>query len=109
MVDRSADLDALAEGFGLPAGFAAVLFAAEPDVANAVALALDHRGRCFVAETFSFGKQLAATAGLDPAAVLAADLSTRTVADRLAATRLLLGDKASDWHRERAGAAPRGR
>jgi quinoprotein glucose dehydrogenase len=96
---RPADAAALAAGFGLPDGFTAVVFATEPDVANPVALALDGRGRCFVAETFSLGKQLSAMAGLDPAAVLEADLSARTVADRLAATRRLLGDKAAEWHR----------
>lgn len=99
ILDAADDPAGLAAGFGLPAGFTAVLFAAEPDVANPVALALDGRGRCFVAETFSFGKQLTLTPGLDPAAVLAADLATGTLADRLAATRRLLGDRAAEWHR----------
>ena len=93
------DAAALGEGFGLPAGFTAALFAAEPDLANPVALAVDHRGRCFVAETFSFGKRLATTPGIDLAAAQAADLAAVTPADRLAAVRNLLGDRVAEWHR----------
>ena len=38
----------------LPAGFRAVPFAAEPDVTQPIALAIDHRGRLWVAEGHSY-------------------------------------------------------
>lgn len=40
------------EGFQLPDGMTASLFAAEPMLANPVAFSIDERGRLFVAETF---------------------------------------------------------
>jgi quinoprotein glucose dehydrogenase len=93
------DVATLGEGFGLPAGFTAALFATEPQLANPVALAVDHRGRCFVAETFSFGKRLAETPGIDLGAAQAADLAALTPADRLATVKNLLGDRVMEWHR----------
>jgi quinoprotein glucose dehydrogenase len=41
-----------AAAFGMPAGITVKLFAAEPDVANPVAFAIDEQGRVFVCETF---------------------------------------------------------
>lgn len=93
-----ADVATLGEGFGLPAGFRAALFAAEPDLANPVALSVDPHGRCFVAETFSFGKRLATTPGIELAESRAADLSALTVADRLATVKALLGDRVGEWY-----------
>ncbi|MBL8897432.1 MAG: DUF1080 domain-containing protein [Planctomycetes bacterium] len=49
---ESADLAKLAAGFELGAGLSAALFAAEPALANPVALALDAHGAVYVAETF---------------------------------------------------------
>jgi quinoprotein glucose dehydrogenase len=87
----------LSAGFGLPDGFVAKLFAAEPDLANPVSIAVDPRGRCFVAETFSFGKRLATMAGIDQTAVHAADVSSLTLADREAAIHRLLGERVVEW------------
>ena len=103
ILSRPDDVATLAAGFGLPAGFAAMLFAAEPDVANPVAIAVDRPGRCYVAETFSFGKQVATTSGVDPAAAVAADVSTVSIDDRLHWTERLLGEQAAAWkvHDER--------
>jgi putative membrane-bound dehydrogenase-like protein len=38
----------------LPAGFKATLFAGEPDVVQPIAMALDHRGRLWIAEAYSY-------------------------------------------------------
>jgi hypothetical protein len=38
----------------LPEGFKAILFAAEPDVKQPIAMALDHRGRLWVAEAYEY-------------------------------------------------------
>ena len=39
-------------GISVPKGFSIDLWAAEPLLANPVAFTIDHKGRCFVAETF---------------------------------------------------------
>jgi len=103
ILPRPDDVAGLAAGFGLPAGFTATLFAAEPDVANPVAIAVDQHGRCYVAETFSLGKRVVETVGIDPAAAVAADLAAVTTADRRAWTERLLDEKAAAWrvHDER--------
>ena len=109
ILSRPDDVATLAAGFGLPAGFAAMLFAAEPDVANPVAIAVDRPGRCYVAETFSFGKQVATTSGVDPAAAVAADVSTVSIDDRLHWTERLLGEQAcDDGHRQNRGGDQQG-
>ena len=43
-----------AEGFQLPPGFRAEVFAAEPDVQNPIAMAWDGRGRMWVAECYTY-------------------------------------------------------
>jgi quinoprotein glucose dehydrogenase len=63
-------------------GLTADLVASEPDVANGVALAIDHQGRCWVAETFRINDGVFDTRNYlrwkDE------DLACRTVADRVA-------------------------
>ncbi len=86
-----------AAGFGLPAGFAADLFAAEPDLANPVAFSIDERGRVFVCEAFRAHKGVGDNTGTEGTAWLAADLAAKTVDDRLAYHLRLLGEKARDW------------
>ena len=44
----------LLRGFRLPGGFRAVLFAAEPDVSQPIAIATDDRGRLWVVENYSY-------------------------------------------------------
>ena len=41
----------------LPEGFAAQLYAAEPDVKQPIAMALDHRGRLWVAEAYEYPRR----------------------------------------------------
>ena len=48
----SAEPEAAKTSFGLPEGFAAEAWAAEPLLANPVDFCFDERGRMFVAETF---------------------------------------------------------
>ena len=90
-----------AAGLGLPAGFAAELFAAEPLVANPVAFSIDEQGKVFVCEAFRIGKGVADNnSSRIPAARLDADIAARTVADRDAFLRRFLGDKAGEWQVE---------
>jgi putative membrane-bound dehydrogenase-like protein len=42
---------------GLPSGFKATVFAAEPDVQNPIAMAWDGRGRLWVAENFTYAER----------------------------------------------------
>ena len=86
-----------AAGFGLPAGFAVECFAAEPDVANAIAFSIDERGRVFVCEAFRALKGVGDNTGKEGTAWLEADLAAKTVDDRLAYLQRLLGEKARDW------------
>jgi quinoprotein glucose dehydrogenase len=86
-----------AAGFGMPAGFAVELFAAEPDVANPVAFSIDERGRVFVCEAFRAAKGVGDNNGNQTAGWLEADLAAKTVDDRLAYHLRLLGEKARDW------------
>jgi len=47
-----------AKHLALPKGFAAQLFAAEPEIAKPIAMAWDHRGRLWVAETTDYPNEL---------------------------------------------------
>jgi putative membrane-bound dehydrogenase-like protein len=48
--------DVAAQRIKVPEGFKVSLFAGEPDVAQPIAMALDHRGRLWVAEFYSYPK-----------------------------------------------------
>jgi putative membrane-bound dehydrogenase-like protein len=48
--------DEAAAAIALPAGFRATVFAAEPDVANPIALAWDARGRLWIAENYTYAE-----------------------------------------------------
>lgn len=48
--------DASAAAIELPAGFAATVFAAEPDVQNPIDLSWDSRGRMWIAENYTYAK-----------------------------------------------------
>lgn len=86
--------DALA-GFQLPEGWRAEVFAAEPNVANIVAFTLDRLGRAYVAESFRQNVGVTDNRGHDEE-WLRADLSAKTVADRIAYHQRLLGKKGVD-------------
>jgi len=80
----------------MPAGMTVKLFAAEPDVANPVAFAIDERGRVFVCETFRQNRGVSDNRG-HTSEWVDADLASQSVEDRLAYHRRLLGDKAREW------------
>ena len=82
--------------FGMPAGMAVKLFAAEPDVANPVAFAVDEQGRVFVCETFRQNRGVSDNRG-HTSEWVDADLASQSVEDRQAYHRRLLGDKAREW------------
>jgi quinoprotein glucose dehydrogenase len=75
--------------FELPPGFVCDLVAAEPDLCNAVAFAIDHKGRFYVAETFRLKDGAPDTR--DFMAWKDDDLACRTVADRVAKYEKHLG------------------
>jgi quinoprotein glucose dehydrogenase len=85
-----------AAAFAVPVGLTVKLFAAEPEVANPVAMSIDERGRAFVAEVFR-AKQGVTDNRQHDEAWLDADLASRTVADRLAYHRNILGGRAAEW------------
>lgn len=47
--------DEAARGFRVPDGFQVMVFSAEPDVQNPIAMAWDQRGRLWVAENYTYG------------------------------------------------------
>jgi len=81
--------------FQVPAGFAVSLFAAEPRVANPVALHVDNRGRCYVVETFRLAAGV--TDVRQHPDWLTDDLACRTVADRDALLKKYLGAKYAEY------------
>lgn len=101
------------KGFSLPDGYQVELTAAEPHLANPVAFHIDERGRFFVVETFRHGRGVLDIRGrkgwpnqdfIDSLTderletlsdeLLDADLSSRTVDDRIAMLRYYMGEKA---------------
>jgi quinoprotein glucose dehydrogenase len=87
-----------AAGFGMPEGFVVELFAAEPDIANPVAFAIDERGRVFVCESFRQNQGVTDNRGHD-ATWVDADLASQSVEDRRAYHLRLLGDRAQDYEK----------
>jgi quinoprotein glucose dehydrogenase len=87
--------------FRVPPGLKVELWAAEPMLANPVALAFDEHGRCYVAETFRHSQGVPDIRGY--MSWLDDDLASRTVADRLAMYKKHLGDKLDSYtvHHER--------
>lgn len=83
--------------FQIPEGFKLELWAAEPDVAQGVALYPDHQGRIFVAETFRLHKGVPDIRGIMD--WLDEDLACRTPEDRLAEMKRHLGAKFADYEK----------
>ncbi len=79
----------------LPAGVKADIWAAEPLVANIIAFHFDEKGRCFVAETYRLHAGVTDNRGHNREWLLA-DLSARSVEERLAYHKRLLGKKFPD-------------
>ncbi len=83
---------------GLPAGMKAELWAAEPELANPVALSVDEKGRVFVAETHRLGSSVLDIRNY--MFMLEDDLACRTVEDRIAMCKKHFGDKFADLEKE---------
>ena len=84
--------------FQLPKDLRITLWAAEPDLANPVAICLDERGRVYVAESFRLHKGV--TDNRSHRDWLDEELACRTVEDRVAMYRRRFGEKIGDWEKE---------
>lgn len=93
IAESSTDAADSMQGIRIPDGWKIDLFAAEPDVANVVAFDIDNQGRVFVCETFRQNRGVTDNRAHDDAWVLA-DLSARTVQDRIDYHKRLLGEAA---------------
>lgn len=83
--------------FGLPAGFAAEAWAAEPLLANPVAFSIDERGRAYVCEAFRAHKGVGDNVRINDDRWLDADLANNSVDERFESMLRVLGEKAKDW------------
>lgn len=83
---------------GLPMGMKADLWAAEPELANPVALSVDEKGRVFVAETHRLGSSVLDIRNY--MFMLEDDLACRTVEDRIAMCKKHFGEKFADLEKE---------
>ncbi len=84
-------------GFKVPKGFKVELFAAEPDLANPVAISIDKHGRVFVCETFRQGDAGGVVDNRFHMKWLDDDLAAQTVADRRAMILKHAPDKVTQW------------
>lgn len=82
--------------FRKPEGWSAALFAAEPELANPVAMFVDNRGRVFVCESFRQDRGVTDNRGHDKKWLMA-DLAANSVQDRIAYHHKLLGNKAAEY------------
>lgn len=83
------------QGFRVPEGMTAKLFAAEPLLANPVAFCIDEQGRFYVAETFRQGKGVEDNRG--HMNWLHDDLAAETLEDRLAYFKKHLKDEVKQY------------
>ncbi len=91
VMDPASDDAALAlKRFTLPAGFKASLWAAEPMLANPVAIDFDERGRLFVSETYRYRTSVLDIRGY--MGMLEQDMALRTVDERLKLNHDVFGE-----------------
>lgn len=96
VVDPASDDAKLAiKRFSLPKGLQAKLWAAEPMLANPVAIDFDERGRLFVSETYRYRTSVLDIRDYMP--MLELDLAARTIEDRAALHRKVFGDQTKDF------------
>jgi quinoprotein glucose dehydrogenase len=81
--------------FSLPRGLQAKLWAAEPMLANPVAIDFDEKGRLFVSETYRYRTSVLDIRDYLP--MLELDLAARTIEDRSAVIHKVFGDQASQF------------
>ena len=93
----SAEPEAAKTSFGLPEGFAAEAWAAEPLLANPVAFSIDEQGKAYVCEAFRAHKGVGDNVRINDDRWLDADLANDTVDERFASMVRILGEKAKDW------------
>ena len=86
--------------FELPDDLRVELVAAEPDLANPVCFHVDRRGRFWVAETFRLHKGVTDNRSQQHDDWLDRELACRTVDDRVAMYRDLLGDEIASYAAE---------
>ncbi len=92
IVDPASDEAQLAiQRFSLPPGLEAKLWAAEPMLANPVAIDFDEKGRLFVAETHRYGSSVLDIRGY--MGMLELDLASRTIEDRAKLIRTVFGEE----------------
>lgn len=84
------------QSFQKPDNWQISLFAAEPALANPVALTVDHRGRLFVCETFRQDRGVTDNRAHDREWLLA-DLAAQSVQDRIDYHLRLLGSEAAEY------------
>ncbi len=82
--------------FRKPAGWEVSLFAAEPELANPVAMYVDHQGRVYVCESFRQDRGVTDNRKHDREWLLA-DLSAESVQDRIDYHNRLLGTEAQEY------------
>src|SRR5688572_2851758 len=94
VVDPASDDARLAlQRFSLPQGLKASLWAAEPMLANPVAIDFDEKGRLFVSETHRYRSSVLDIRGY--MGMLEQDLALRTIEDRLKLHRAIFGEAAA--------------
>jgi len=92
VVDPASDDAKLAiKRFSLPAGLKASLWAAEPQLANPVAIDFDEKGRLFVSETYRYRTSVLDIR--DYMGMLELDLAARTIEDRSALIHKVFGEE----------------
>ncbi|MEZ6135614.1 MAG: HEAT repeat domain-containing protein [Pirellulaceae bacterium] len=79
-------------GFRKPTGWSVSLFAAEPALANPVAMTIDNQGRVFVCESFRQDRGVTDNRGHDQEWLMA-DLAAQSVQDRIDYHKRLLGSE----------------
>ncbi|MEJ0085772.1 MAG: HEAT repeat domain-containing protein [Pseudomonadota bacterium] len=96
VMDPASDDATLAlKRFSLPAGFQAKLWAAEPMLANPVAIDFDEKGRLFVSETYRYRTSVLDIR--DYMGMLELDMASRSIEDRAALHRKVFGDQAKEF------------
>ncbi|MEM9644889.1 MAG: PVC-type heme-binding CxxCH protein, partial [Planctomycetota bacterium] len=93
IAEASNEPEEVVAGITVKNGWDISVFAAEPLVANVVAFDIDHRGRFFVCESFRQTRGVTDNRAHDEQWLLA-DLSAKTVQDRIDYHKRLLGDAA---------------
>jgi quinoprotein glucose dehydrogenase len=96
VIDPASDDAKLAlKRFSLPQGLEASLWAAEPMLANPVAIDFDEKGRLFVSETYRYRTSVLDIR--DYMGMLELDLASRSIEDRAALHRKVFGEQARDF------------